>query len=452
MRVGLNESKPGEAYMPGSIKSLFIHIPAVLAMIAAAESQAFTTRASVSGKPTADAGAPHAEADHMPVLTESSFGFQCGTGRSSNCPHVTWPTTIAQPGIIRLWDSQVQWNALHASAGAYRWNTLDAYLDAIAAHQPRDAMYTFGYTPCWDTKGECRPQWGSANPPNDLNPNGSSSFNAFVTALVNHCSPAGHCVKDYIKYWEMWNEANAENYWNGTIAQLYSLMAPAVAIIRKNVSGPLILTPPANRGDTIWMQNWLNEENSHGRLSDIFSFHLYLQNQTPETRFDIIQQMVNLKNSTTGWTDTPWMNTETNFDAATFACSSRYTSDDCVGQIVRWHLLHYASGGAHLSWFFFNTTIGGDPNYSNAYHYMMQWLVGGHFTAECSTSGSVYTCPFIQANGHHALFVWNPSDKGTYSPATQYVDYRELNGTTTRISPGPSVTIGVKPIMFEASN
>jgi hypothetical protein len=355
--------------------------------------------------------------------------------------------------MIRLWDSQVQWHALNTSPGAYQWRTLDGYLDAIAAHQPRDVMYTFGYTPCWDTRGDCRRAWGSIYPPSDLTTSGSSSFNTFVAALTGHCSPAGHCVKDYIKYWEMWNEANAPQFWAGTIAQLYELMSPAIKIVRNKVSGALILTPPANRSDTDWMQGWLSEENKRGRLSDIFSIHLYLQNGLPEKRFDRIKEMVNLKNNSSGWSDIPWMNTETNFDATTFACNSRYTSDDCMGQIVRWHLLHYAYGARHLNWFFFNTTIGRHKDYSSAYRFMMDWLVGGYFTAQCSASGSVYTCPFVQENGRHAMFVWNSSGNSSYSPATQYVDYKELSGgTTTAIPRGRPVPIGVKPIMLEAEN
>src|SRR5262252_8114861 len=131
-----------------------------------------------------------------PHITAASFGFQCGTGKLTNCPNATWPTTVAQPGMLRLWDSQVQWHLLNNGRGSYNWRVLDAYLDAIATHQPRDAMYTFGYTPCWDTKGECERAWGSTYPPDDLTVSGSQSFNAFVTALVTHCSPAGHCVKD----------------------------------------------------------------------------------------------------------------------------------------------------------------------------------------------------------------------------------------------------------------
>ena len=392
-----------------------------------------------------------AEQNSVPALTASSFGFQCGTGKSTNCPNATWPTTIAQPGMIRLWDSQVQWHLLNPASGTYNWKLLDAYLDAIAAHQPRDAMYTFGYTPCWDTKGECERAWGSTYPPDDLTKAGSPSFNAFVTALVSHCSTAGHCVKDRIKYWELWNEANADHYWSGTVPQLYQLMAPAVAIVRSHVPGALVLTPPANRADTSWMRNWLAQENSGGRLSDIFSFHLYLQNDTPEERFSMMKSMVDLKNGTAGWADTPWMNTETNFDAARFACSSKYSSDDCMGQIVRWHLLHYAFGARHLSWYFFNTTIGRDPNFSNAYHTMMQWLVGGHFDTQCSVSGTVITCPFVEPTGRNAMFVWDFAGNSTYSPTSQYTDYRDLSGNTTAVSPGKPVPINVKPILLESA-
>ena len=388
----------------------------------------------------------------FPTITASSFGFQCGSGRPTNCPNVTWPTSVAQPGTIRLWDSQVQWHALNTGAGNYKWRILDAYLDAIAAHQPRDAIYTFGYTPCWHTKGHCEMAWGSASPPDDLSAKGSPSFKTFVTDLVSHCSPAGHCVKDYIKYWEMWNEPNLSHFWNGSVSDLYELVAPAVPIIRSKVPGAVILTPPVTTGDARWMQNWLDQENSRGRLSDIYSIHLYLLKDTPETRFSLIKKMVDLKKNTAGWSDTPWMDSETNFDPVKFTCNETYTPDDCIGQMVRWHLLQFAYGAQQVNWYYFNTTIGRNPDYSNAYKKMMDWLVGGHFTAACSAKGDVYTCPFVAANGHHALFAWTVSGKNMYTPAAQYVGYKDLDGNSAAISPGRPVAIGVKPIIFEAAN
>jgi hypothetical protein len=411
-----------------------------------------TRNGALVSKALAETAGTISDKSEHPVLTQSSFGFQCGTGKPTNCPNAAWPESVAQPGMIRLWDSQVQWHLLNPAQGVYHWKTLDAYLDAIAAHQPRDAMYTFGYTPCWATKGECERAWGSPFPPTDLTANGSPSFNAFVSELLGHCSKAGHCVKDIIKYWEMWNEANAEHYWSGSIPQLYQLMVPAVAMIRSKVPGAQVLTPPANRGDTDWMRSWLNEENKNGRLSDIFSFHLYLQNRVPELRFQIVQEMVNLKNSTPGWSAAPWVNSETNFDARTFACDSQYSTDDCIGQMVRWHLLHFSFGAEHLSWYYFNTTIGHNRDYSVAYRTMMDWLVGGRFTAECAADNGVVTCPFVQANGHHALLVWNFRGDSSYAPAAQYVDYKTLDGNTATISQGRPVPIGVKPIMLEARN
>ena len=86
---------------------------------------------------------------------------------------------------------------------------------------------------------------------------------------------------------------------------------------------------------------------------------------------------------------------------------------------------------------------------------MMQWLVGATFTASCSNSGTVYTCPLTEANGNSALIVWNTTGNSSYKPASQYVDYRKFNGTyggaTQSISAGQAATIGVIPIMFETN-
>jgi hypothetical protein len=83
------------------------------------------------------------------AITPTYFGMQCGVGISSgadNCPNQTgdhdptWPTSVAQPGLLRLWDSQVAWSwlmtAYSGGIGTYNWVQLDGYLDVVAAHQP----------------------------------------------------------------------------------------------------------------------------------------------------------------------------------------------------------------------------------------------------------------------------------------------------------------------------
>jgi len=393
-------------------------------------------------------------------VAASAFGFQCGTGMSTNCPHWTWPNTEAQPGLIRLWDSQVQWDALNVSPGTYSWTNLDKWLDLIAQHLPRDVIYTFGWTPCWDaatcvnngTVGN-----GTSTPPSDLTPSGSPTFNAFVTALVNHCSPKGNCVKNLIKYWEMWNEPN-NPYWTGTETQLYDMFASAVPIIKSNVSQAKVLTPPVSGGDSSWMQTWLDLENGNGRLSDIYAFHIYLRDQTPEERFSDVQKMVSTKNATSGWASTPWWNTETNFQNTNYACATTYSVDDCSSQIVRWQLLHNSNGAGNLSWYYFETTIGQNSLYRTAYYYTMQWLVGSTSTGACSASGTVWTCGLVLANGGPGLVIWDTSQScsnGICTTADQSVEstwrnYQDLSGTNYPIT-NATVPIGLKPVLLTSS-
>ena len=374
-----------------------------------------------------------------------------------------WITTKAQPGTVRLWQAGTEWAFLDTeSGGNYDWSHLDTWLDMVAEQQPREVIYTFGFVPCWISTATCDGKgWGnghnfSPSPPSDLTAGGSPAFTAFVTALVQHCSPAGHCVKDYIKYWEMWNEANLTEYWTGTASQLYDMFAPVIPIIRNHVPGAKVSTPPVCGGDASWMASWMTLENTYGRLSDYYGIHVYLRDYTPEVRMGMVQHMLDTKNAN-GWDTTPWMNTETGYNIGPFTCSTQYTAEDCSGQLVRWHVLQYAyqggGGGAYqVGWFNWKSFSSG---YDTYYYTMMQWLTGASFTTSCSNQGTVWSCPLTQASGNMALIVWDSAGKSQYTPASEYVDYKFFNatygGATDAISAGQGTTIGVVPIMFESA-
>jgi hypothetical protein len=136
-------------------------------------------------------------------------------------------------------------------------------------------------------------------------------------------------------------------------------------------------------------------------------------------------------------------------------CNGKYSADDCAGQILRWQAIINSNGGSNLTWYYWNTAIGMYPTMpqnqnETAYYWMMQYLMGGHFTAACYLNGETWTCPFTEANGPTpALFVWAPSGNVSYN-ASGWVDYRDLTGVTTRIDPtNPYITIGVEPFMLE---
>ena len=256
-------------------------------------------------------------------LASTDFGMQCGLDQTTNCAGWTWPTTQAQPGTLRLHDSRTFWSTLNPSSGAYAWNNLDHWLDLLAVEQPRFAVQTFAYVPCWDAPTCSAPpvaSTGTNAPPNYLTASGSPTFNAFVTALVNHCSAAGHCVASYIKGYEMWNEWSQSGFWTGTALQLYQMVAPAVAIIRANVPNAVILMPSTTEASSSWQTDfatWLGLENSYGRISNWVNFHAYLNGgsgttNTPETQWANYiggaGKYLAMENATTGWAGTPWVN------------------------------------------------------------------------------------------------------------------------------------------------
>lgn len=80
------------------------------------------------------------------TLSLADFGMQCGISNSANCSisngEVPLPT---QPGLLRLWDSSVQWSDIEQTQGTYTWGNLNAYLYGIESDPTSPAViYTFG--------------------------------------------------------------------------------------------------------------------------------------------------------------------------------------------------------------------------------------------------------------------------------------------------------------------
>ena len=430
-------------------------------------------------------------------IAPTNFGFQCGPGDPADCQgpggltDIVWPSTSAQPQLLRLHDAGTQWANMNSGDGTYNWQELDAWLDLLAKHSSVQVSQVFTWVPCWAAPAPCtQPPTapnGTSTPPSDLGsgPQGSSpAFNKFVTAFVTHCSNAGNCVNKIIKYYEMWNEWDISYHWTGTMAQVYQLVAYPTSIIRQNVPGAVIMTPSSTPfGDTglpyqCDLQNWLNYETANGIISDWVAWHDYLtKNDTTTVAPEIQFQQHDLSflsvknggaapgctgNAPVGWSNAPWANTETNFDGApppglNYTCpAAQFSASDCTGQIVRWQLLHDSYGSSGLYWYKWNETIGANPQYESAYFYMMQYLVGGKFdgSSPCQaiTGTTVWTCPFTKLNGKSALWVWTTDESPTtfqVPSGAGYSDYSDLTGTVTPVSDGQSISISVMPIMLE---
>jgi hypothetical protein len=441
------------------------------------------TSSAVAPESSGSADNQQAKPGHS--VNPTNFAFQCGIGDTEDCQgpggtSIVWPTTQAQPGLLRLHDAGTHWASIDEGNGVYYWSVLDQWLDLIAQHQPVKVIQTFSWVPCYlvgPTQCLAPPiaPDGTNVPPGDLTASGSPAFNAFVTAFVQHCSAKGNCVKNLIRGYEMWNEWDIHFHWTGTMAQVYQMVAPAVAIIRANVPNAIILTPSATPDSDTGLgyqadfQNWLNYENANGRISDWIAWHSYLTvtattTNTPEVQWNKYNaNYLAIQASTPGWETTPWLNAETNFDGApppglNYTCPSKqFTPADCTGQIVRWQLLHASNGARAVAWYKWKPTIGLNSQYETAYYSMMQYLAGGRFPSPCAVAATpwapTWTCNFTESSGTTALWVWTSSENGTnFTVPSGYVDYRDLNGNKTTVTAGQTIPISVEPIMLEASS
>ena len=120
-----------------------------------------------------------------------------------------WPTALF--ATLRTWDEWpgVSWGTLNPSRGTYDWTNLDRAVDLAVSHGV-DIIYTFGYTPAWAQTSPTVPNL--------------ADWQKFVSVITTR-------YKKRIKYWELWNEPNVSNFWQGTTGQLVSMAAAAYPII-----------------------------------------------------------------------------------------------------------------------------------------------------------------------------------------------------------------------------
>ncbi|UCD29772.1 MAG: PKD domain-containing protein, partial [Planctomycetota bacterium] len=153
------------------------------------------------------------------------------------------------------------WQMIEATQGVYNWSTPDQVV-AEANARGLHIYAGLGYCPLWASAGS--DHRGPLNNPQD--------WYDFVYDCVSR-------YKDSIKYWELWNEPNLDNFWMGTrsqyIDQILKVGADAVhaADPTAKVCGPELAH--LTSGDKDWY-HWLRESiEQAGDKLDVVTHHCY---------------------------------------------------------------------------------------------------------------------------------------------------------------------------------
>ena len=167
------------------------------------------------------------------------------------------------------------WRSVEATGkGAYNWEVQD-YAVAEANARGLNIYAGLGYTPSWASAG------GNSNDP----PTNTQDWYDYVYAAVSR-------YKDSIKYWEIWNEPNLTQFWNGTQAEYINLLKIGADAAHAADPDCMVLAPElssAGRASS-WMTNILQQA---GDKIDIISYHQYDGGDIPSGRLAAIDGMHN---------------------------------------------------------------------------------------------------------------------------------------------------------------
>jgi len=167
------------------------------------------------------------------------------------------------------------WRSIAADGkGAYNWAVQD-YAVVEANARGLHIYAGLGYTPTWASAP------GNANSP----PIDNQDWYDYVYAAVSR-------YKGSIKYWELWNEPNLGQFWNGTRAQFIELFKVGADAAHAADPDCMVVGPELSSAGPreIWMTELLQQA---GDKIDIISFHQYDGGDHPAGRLAEMDSMYN---------------------------------------------------------------------------------------------------------------------------------------------------------------
>jgi hypothetical protein len=393
--------------------------------------------------------------------------------------------TVGQPTL--------SWPKIETSQNNWSFGFFDAIVNQAKAAGLVDSdnvanmVLVFGETPQWaasDT-ATCKNEGGEmecTSPPSNI-----QYWQDFVAQVIQHYNGVR---MPHIKYYELWLEANGG--WSGSQAELVQLAQAAYPIIHTDPYSMLMtpsvtgaITGSGAQNEVQWMGQYLAAGGA--QYADGVDFHSFMDSKVtphpmPETQYctasttcfgpvqTLAAEMRNTMNQY-GMSSKPLLDTSGSWGAGGFGYSGTEETDTESAYVARWMLLHaglaatlnlqlaswYAWGSpSNNTWGVLELTDGSkNPNTAGlAWNQVYNWTAGATMAQPCAAlaDNTTWTCSLTRSGGYSGLAVWSTSTSGglTYTPATQYTQYRDLTGATQQITPGATVSIGIKPILLES--
>jgi hypothetical protein len=388
------------------------------------------------------------------------------------------PGDFPQPDIGAVGHLYFAWTLIEGTKDKFDFTQFDALINAARQRGLVDSTntvqmaVTLGTTPQWAAAdpSKCFTKDGHLRcpgPPKDI-----GDWTLFLHKVMEHYDGK---TMPHIRCFEIWNEADAAEWWGGTPADLVKLAQAAYPIIHADPHS-MVLTPsvtgPSIDGPTsagaVWMGQYLDAGGD--QFADGGAFHGYIavtgtkpypmpeQGSPIETKVATIRKVFD-EHGKKLLAGKPIFDTEGSWGKANVI-----DADQQAAWLARWYLIQAGLRKKHklemASWFSWGdpatftwgtieTKAKGMTSAAIAFNAVASWVVGNE-VEECAHDKEIWSCAITAPNGDLSRAVWSTGKSpALYPGATAFGDYRTLDNQTIKVQRTSRVLVGSWPILLE---
>lgn len=357
---------------------------------------------------------------------------------------VPWPAVPL--GGWRTW--HVNWADIEEQQGHFDFSLLDKYVGWSQEHHTEIMMH-LSYTPHWasstpdaPTDVEVTNPPGLSGPPRDM-----ENWRNFVRTVATR-------YKGKIHTWELWNEPNRPQSWNGSVDTLVAMARDAYTILKQIDPSCTVVSPAATETKGVaFLDSFLGK--GGGKYADVIGYHFYVGSNTPPEAMVALIDSVKAVMAKHGLASKPLWDTE-----AGWLGNTMLPPETGAAWLARAFILNWASGVSRFYWYAWENHRGtqiemvGPDNATltpagMAFATIQKWMTGAVLTG-CNVDGKgVWTCELERGNrSSHILWSARGETEASIPAAWQASEVDSLNGSRNALQ-GTSIHAGAQPVLIQ---
>ncbi len=323
-------------------------------------------------------------------------------------------------GALRLWDNGTAWSQIELAKGKFKWDNIEGSLENAESKGLTDIMLVLGTTPEWAAKeinSTDYPQPGAASAPANM-----ADWDDWVTEVVTRY--AGR-----FSSYQIWNEANLVNFYNGTPEEMAEMTKRAYDIIKSIDPEALVIAPsPSLRLSKAFKRfypAYLAKLSELGWPVDVFAIHTYPAADGDPVARGALVKVAQDNLAAAGAPDLPLWDTELNYGLAGPGDLPRQeiTGARAAGFVVRTYIDDLRLGIDRSYWYIWSLRqydLLGVQAYAGSdgeqgFFAVDAWVTGATFDG-CTENANAVTCDFSRGGGSEKWVVaWAQSGEAAYT-------------------------------------